>query len=543
MKRYEGKSVFGGVAIGRIRVFSRRQMRVRCEKITDPDAEMERYRTARDAAVAQLSLLYEKALREVGEANAAIIEAHQLMLEDDDFNESVENLIRGTLVNAEYAVASTGNHLAQMFADMEDDYMRERAADVKDISGRVLRALQGEITEDEVQEPSILVATDLAPSELVQMNKKMVLSFVTVRGSLNSHTAILARTMGIPALVGTKLSLKELDGKPGIVDGFDGSIYVDPDETTLAAMQEKQATCLEQKRLLQEWKGKETITLDKKKLRLYANIGNDRDLASALENDAEGIGLLRSEFLYLERDTYPTEEEQFLIYKKIAETMAGKRVTIRTLDIGTDKKCDYFGLAPEENPALGLRGIRICLSRPEIFRTQLRALYRASAFGKISILLPMIISVAEVRKIKEIIGQVQAELNEQGIEFGRPGLGIMVETPAAVMMSAELAREVDFFSIGTNDLTQYTLAIDRQNGKLDAFYDSHHPAVLRQIQMVVEQAHQAGIQVGICGELGADRELVPLFLKMGVDELSVSPGNILHLRELIRNTDTSLVTM
>ena len=541
MKQYVGKSVFGGVAIGKIKVFSKEQMQVRRERVSDAEREIERYEAARETAMEQLGRLYEKALREVGEANAAIFEVHQMMLSDDDFNESVENMIRGNLVNAEYAVASTGDNFAKMFAAMDDEYMRERAADVKDISERVLRVLTGGAEEDAAEEPAIIVAADLAPSETVQMNKELVLSFVTVQGSLNSHTAILARTMGIPALVGTALSPEELDGRLGIVDGFTGTFYVDPDETTLAVMREKQAADLEKKRLLQELKGKDNITLDGKKILLYANIGNSKDLAAVLGNDAGGIGLFRSEFLYLERDTFPTEEEQFAIYKTVAETMAGKRVIIRTLDIGADKKCDYFELDREENPAMGLRAIRICLTRPEIFKTQLRALYRASAFGKIAIMFPMIISVEEVRKIKEIVEEIKAELTEQGIVFGQPELGIMVETPAAVMMSDELAKEVDFFSIGTNDLTQYTLAIDRQNEKLDQFYDPHHPAVLRQIRIVVDNAHKAGIWAGICGELGADTELTPLFLKMGVDELSVSPGSILPLRELIRKTDTTKV--
>ncbi len=541
MKQYVGKSVFGGVAIGKIKVFSKEQMQVRRERVSDAEREIERYEAARETAMEQLGRLYEKALREVGEANAAIFEVHQMMLSDDDFNESVENMIRGNLVNAEYAVASTGDNFAKMFAAMDDEYMRERAADVKDISERVLRVLTGGAEEDAAEEPAIIVAADLAPSETVQMNKELVLSFVTVQGSLNSHTAILARTMGIPALVGTALSPEELDGRLGIVDGFTGTFYVDPDETTLAVMREKQAADLEKKRLLQELKGKDNITLDGKKILLYANIGNSKDLAAVLGNDAGGIGLFRSEFLYLERDSFPTEEEQFAIYKTVAETMAGKRVIIRTLDIGADKKCDYFELDREENPAMGLRAIRICLTRPEIFKTQLRALYRASAFGKIAIMFPMIISVEEVRKIKEIVEEIKAELTEQGIVFGQPELGIMVETPAAVMMSDELAKEVDFFSIGTNDLTQYTLAIDRQNEKLDRFYDPHHPAVLRQIRIVVDNAHKAGIWAGICGELGADTELTPLFLKMGVDELSVSPGSILPLRELIRNTDTTKV--
>ena len=541
MTQFSGKSVFGGVAIGKIKVFAKEQMLVRREKVADAEKELERFRTAREKAMEQLGQLYEKALREVGEANAAIFEVHQMMLMDDDYNESVENMIRGNLVNAEYAVAATGDNFAKMFAAMDDDYMRERAADVKDISERVLRELMGCAQQGGAEEPAIIVAVDLAPSETVQMNKDLVLSFVTAQGSLNSHTAILARTMGIPALVGTSLPLEDLDGKLGIVDGFDGVFYVDPDEALLTRMREKQAADLEKKRLLQELKGKDNITLDGKKILLYANIGNSKDLANVLGNDAGGIGLFRSEFLYLERDTFPTEEEQFQTYKTVAETMAGKRVIIRTLDIGADKKCDYFEMEQEENPAMGLRAIRICLTRPEIFKTQLRALYRASAFGRIAIMFPMIISVDEVKEIKKILEEVRTELTEQGIAFGTPEIGIMIETPAAVMMSDELAEEVDFFSIGTNDLTQYTLAIDRQNEKLDRFYDPHHPAVLRQIQMVVDNAHKAGIWAGICGELGADPVLTAQFLKMGVDELSVSPGSILPLRELIRNTDTTKV--
>lgn len=541
MEIFKGKSVYGGVVIGPIKVFKKGMQQVRRVKVENPDAEMNRYVAAKETAVEQLGQLYDKALKEVGEANAAIFEVHQMMLEDDDYNESVENIIRSSGVNAEYAVASTGDNFAEMFAMMDDDYMKARAADVKDISERIIRILQGIGTGDEgADRPSIILAEDLAPSETVQMDKDKVLSFVTVMGSLNSHTAILARTMGIPALVGTELSsLEELDGKVGIVDGNNGLFYVDPDETTIEIMEARRAEELEKKQLLLQLKGKENVTLDGQKIMLYANIGNIKDLATVLQNDAAGIGLFRSEFIYLERDAFPTEEEQFKIYKTVAETMAGKRVIIRTLDIGADKQCDYFEMKKEENPAMGCRAIRICLTRPEIFKTQLRALYRASVYGKIAIMFPMIISMGEVKRIKEIIEEVKSELTAQGIEFGNPEIGIMIETPAAVMMSDELAKEVDFFSIGTNDLTQYTLAIDRQNESLDEFYDPHHPAVLRMIQMVVENSHKAGIWTGICGELGADRELTTTFLKMGVDELSVSPGSILPLRKIVRETNVS----
>ncbi|MCQ2539363.1 MAG: phosphoenolpyruvate--protein phosphotransferase [Acetatifactor sp.] len=541
MQTYHGKSVFGGIAIGKIKVHQKGQQQVRRTKIDDPDAELARYEAAKGQAIEELAELYDKALREVGEANAAIFEVHQMMLMDDDYNESVENIVRTGLVNVEYAVASTGDNFSEMFASMDDDYMKARAADVKDISERGIRILQGGGNGmEDADEPAIIVAEDLAPSETVQMNKDKVLSFVTVLGSLNSHTAILARTMGIPALVGTDLeAFGELDGKLGIVDGGAGIIYVDPDAETFVTMQAKQAEDLEKKRLLQELKGKDNVTLDGRSIMLYANIGNIKDLASVLQNDAGGIGLFRSEFIYLERDTFPTEEEQFKIYKTVAETMAGKRVIIRTMDIGADKQCDYFEMEKEENPAMGCRAIRICLRRPEIFKTQLRALYRASAYGKIAIMFPMIISVDEVRRIKAIVEEVKKELTELGLEYGEPELGIMIETPAAVIMSDELAKEVDFFSIGTNDLTQYTLAIDRQNVSLDEFYDPHHPAVLRMIRMVVENSHKAGIWTGICGELGADRELTATFLKMGVDELSVSPGSILPIRKIVRETDLS----
>ena len=541
MEVYQGKSVFGGIAIGRISVHKKDEQQVKRVRIEDPEQEILRYRQAKQTAMEQLQGLYQKALKEVGEANAAIFEIHQMTLEDDDYNESVENIIRMQQVNAEYAVASTGDNFAQMFSAMDDDYMRARSADVKDISERVLSVLGGRATGIAASgEPVIIVADDLAPSETVQLNKDLVLSFVTVHGSVNSHTAILARTMSIPALIGTAIPLTDdIDGKVGIVDGKNGCIYVDPDEDTLGRMQQLKLEEQEKKELLQTLKGRENITIDGKKIMLYANIGNSKDLAAVLQNDAGGIGLFRSEFIYLERDTFPTEEEQFQIYRTVAETMAGKPVIIRTLDIGADKKCDYFEMEPEENPAMGCRAIRICLTRPEIFKTQLRALFRASAFGNISIMYPMIISVDELRKIKTIVAEIRQELTEQGVTFGEPKQGIMIETPAAVMMSEELAKEVDFFSIGTNDLTQYTLAIDRQNPKLDAFYDPHHPAVLRMIQMVVENAHKAGIWAGICGELGADTTLTRRFLAMGVDELSMSPGSILPVRKIILETDVT----
>ncbi len=539
MNVYEGKSVFHGIAIGRISIYKKGEQQVKRVKIDDAETEIARYEEAKIQAVKQLQGLYQKALREVGEANAAIFEVHQMMLEDDDYNDSIKNMVRTQEVNAEYAVASTSDNFAQMFAAMDDDYMKERAADVKDISERVLTVLHGGGGgAAAIKEPSIIVADDLAPSETVQLDKELVLSFVTVYGSLNSHTAILARTMAIPALVGTPLPLDDtIDGKLGIVDGVNGKIYVDPDESTLARLKKMQREDIQRKELLQTLKGKENITLDGKNVMLYANIGNIKDLAAVLQNDAGGIGLFRSEFIYLEKEDYPTEEEQFQIYKQAAETMAGRRVIIRTLDIGADKQCDYFGMEQEENPALGCRAIRICLTRPELFKTQLRALFRASAYGKIAIMYPMITSVKEVKRIQEIVSLVKAELTNQGIEFGEPEQGIMIETPAAVMVSEELAEEVDFFSIGTNDLTQYTLAIDRQNTKLDEFYDSHHPAVLRMISMVVQNAHKAGIWAGICGELGADQTLTQEFLAMGVDELSVSPGSILPIRKIVLETN------
>ena len=539
MQVYNGKSVFGGVAIGKISVYQKKEQQVKRVKTDNPDQEMVRYESAKAEGIRQLQGLYDKALKEVGEANAAIFEVHQMMMEDDGYNESVENIIRSQGVNAEYAVATTGDNYAQMFSSMDDDYMRERAADVRDISERILTILNGESSGTvDGDEPKIIVAEDLAPSETVQLDKDKVLSFVTVKGSLNSHTAILARTMAIPALVNTALSLSdELDGKLGIVDGANGILYVDPDIETLEEMKKRQAEDLCRKELLLTLKGKENVTLDGRKVMLYANIGNIKDLATVIQNDAGGIGLFRSEFIYLEREDYPTEEEQFQLYRQVAQTMAGKRVIIRTLDIGADKQCDYFQMEHEENPALGCRAIRICLTRPEIFKTQLRALFRASAFGKIAIMYPMITSVQEVRRIKEIVEEVKQELTSQEIEFGTPEQGIMIETPAAAIISDDLAKEVDFFSIGTNDLSQYTMAIDRQNPKLDQFFDPHHPAVLRMISVVVENAHKAGIWAGICGELGADQSLTKEFLAMGVDELSVSPGSILPLRKIILETN------
>ena len=541
MQVYSGKSVFGGIAIGKISVYRKNEQQVKRVRTEDTKGELARYEAAKAAAIEQLQELYQKALKEVGEANAAIFDIHQMMLDDGDYNESVENIIETQKVNAEYAVAVTGDNFAQMFRAMDDDYMRERAADVKDISERVLSILnggqKGKVVTDE---PVIIVADDLAPSETVQLEKDMVLSFVTVHGSVNSHTAILARTMAIPALIGTEeLPLDDtVDGKLAVVDGLNGKIYVEPDAQTLEEMKKRRQAELEKKELLQLLKGKDNVTLDGKKIMLYANIGNIKDLATVIQNDAGGIGLFRSEFIYLEKDRYPTEEEQFSIYKTAVETMAGKRVIIRTLDIGADKQCEYFEMDKEENPALGYRAIRICLTRPEIFKTQLRALFRASAYGNLAIMYPMITSLWEVRRIKEIVEEVKAELTAEQLEFGNPQQGIMIETPAAVMMSGELAKEVDFFSIGTNDLTQYTLAIDRQNPKLDKFYDAHHPAVLSMIRMTVENAHKAGIWAGICGELGADTSLTKEFLAMGVDELSVSPGSILPIRKIILETDT-----
>lgn len=532
----EGKSVFGGIAIGRLSIYNKKENQVKREKITDVEAEITRFTDAKETAKEQLKGFYKKAVKEVGEVNAAIFEVHQMMLDDLDYVESITNMIRTQEVNAEFAVASTGDNFSKMFAAMDDDYMKERAADVKDISNRVISILQnaenGSVTGEE---PVILLADDLAPSETVQLDKSKVLSFVTRHGSTNSHTAILARTMNIPALIGIDFS-EDVNGKMGIVDGYTGTLYIEPDEEIMKKYEAKKAEDENKKRLLLELKGKENVTLDGKKINLYANIGGVADVANALSNDAGGIGLFRSEFLYLESEDYPTEEAQFAAYKTVAENMAGKKVIIRTLDIGADKQVDYFHMEKEENPAMGYRAIRICLDRPEIFKTQLRAIYRASYYGTISIMFPMIISVKEVKRIKEIVAEVKEELTAEGIPFKDCELGIMIETPAAVMISDLLAEEVDFFSIGTNDLTQYTLAIDRQNPKLDSFYDSHHEAILRMLQMVVDNGHKHGCWVGICGELGADTTLTSTFLKMGFDELSVSPAMILRVREEIRNT-------
>ncbi|MDD6741944.1 MAG: phosphoenolpyruvate--protein phosphotransferase [Roseburia porci] len=535
----QGKSVFSGIAIGRLSVYNKAENVVKRVKITDIDREIRRFEEAREEGKKQLAGLYEKALKEVGEVNAAIFEVHQMMLDDLDYVESIQNMIKSQEVNAEFAVANTGDNFSEMFASMDDDYMKERAADVKDISNRLIMILQGNgaggIRSDE---PVILLADDLAPSETVQLDKSKVLSFVTKHGSTNSHTAILARTMNIPALIGVDYP-DDADGKMGIVDGYEGKIIIDPEVSVLEDYKAKKEQEDEKKRLLQELKGKENVTLDGKKINLYANIGSVSDVASVLANDAGGIGLFRSEFLYLESETYPTEEEQFKAYRTVAENMAGKKVIIRTLDIGADKQVGYFNLDKEENPAMGYRAIRICLDRKDIFKTQLRALYRASYYGTISIMFPMIISVQEVKQIKQIISEVKAELDEANVPYKDVEIGIMIETPAAVMMSEELAKEVDFFSIGTNDLTQYTLAIDRQNPKLDNIYDSHHPAILKMLQMVVDNGHKGGCWVGICGELGADTTLTETFLKMGFDELSVSPSMILRVRDRIRNTDTT----
>ena len=538
MEKYTGKSIFKGIAIGKILFYQKGEQPVKRVKIEDTAEQIKRYEDARAKAAEQLQGLYEKALKEVGEANAAVFEVHQMMLEDDDYIDSVVNIIETQQVNAEFAVATTGDNFAKMFAEMEDDYFKARAADVKDISERMVNILSGNESGGAIgDEPVIVVAEDLAPSETVQMDKEKLLAFVTRLGSANSHTAILARTMNIPALIEVDIK-EEWNGKMAVVDGYTGTFYIDPDEETLKKMQEKKEEDIKARELLQELKGKEDITVDGKHIKLYANIGGVKDVTSVLANDAAGIGLFRSEFLYLEADNYPDEEAQFQAYKTVAENMAGKKVIVRTLDIGADKQVDYFNLDHEENPAMGYRAIRICLDRRDIFRTQLRALLRASAYGNIGIMYPMIISVDEVKEIKKIVESIKAELTEKGIEYGEVEQGIMIETPAAVMISDLLAEEVDFFSIGTNDLTQYTLAIDRQNSKLDNIYDSHHPAVLRMIQKTIENGHKAGCWVGICGELGADMTLTETFLKMEIDELSVSPTFVLPIRKLIREMST-----
>lgn len=536
MEQYEGKTIYNGIAIGSILFYEKNQQQVKRVKVEDTVAELARYELAKNEAIDQLNQLYDKAVLDVGEANATIFQVHAMMLEDADYNDSVYNIIKTENVNAEYAVATTGDNFSVMFAQMDDEYFKARSADVKDISERVIASLAGADTAaGDMGEPVIVVAEDLAPSETVQMDKTKLLGFVTRLGSSNSHTAILARTMNIPALIGVDIE-SSWNGKLAIIDGRKGLLFVEPDEVTLAAYEAEKQKDEDARELLKSLKGLPDETLDGKHIKLYANIGSVADVANVLKNDAAGIGLFRSEFLYLEKKDYPTEEEQFAVYKTVAQNMAGKKVVIRTLDIGADKQVDYFNMDKEENPAMGYRAIRICLDRVDIFKTQLRAIYRASAFGNIAIMFPMIISLDEVRKIKEICEEIKAELSENGIAYGDVELGVMIETPAAVMVSDELAKQVDFFSIGTNDLTQYTLAIDRQNAKLDNFYDSHHPAVLKMIQMVVDNGHKEGIWVGICGELGADTSLTETFIKMGVDELSVSPGYVLSIRNIIRHT-------
>ena len=540
MEQFNGKSIFKKVAIGKIFYYEKSQAEVKRHKVEDVQSEIEKFEEAKEIAKSQLEVLYEKAKAEVGEAEAEIFDVHMMMLDDEDYCDSVENMVNLQEINAEYAVAKTGDNFASMFSEMDDEYMQARAADVKDISERVVRILMGAGTEaTELSEPVIMVADDLTPSETVQMDKSKLLGFITKYGSSNSHTAILARTMSIPALIEVDIQ-KEWHGKQAILDGYTGTVIIDPGEEELQKAREVQERDLQKLELLKNLKGKETITKDGHKMKLFGNIGSVADTAAVLLNDGEGIGLFRSEFLYLESKDYPTEEEQFQAYKAVVENMAGKEVVIRTLDIGADKQVDYFNLEKEENPALGYRAIRICLKEPEIFKTQLRALFRAAAYGNISIMIPMIISVAELVKAKEIIADVKLELEEQEIPYGETQVGIMIETPAAVMITEELAREADFFSIGTNDLTQYTLAIDRQNPHLDDFYDPHHPAILRMIQMTVENGHKGGAWVGICGELAADLELTETFLRMGVDELSVSPPFILPLREKVRSLDLSM---
>ena len=535
--KLEGKSVFSGIAIGKCKIFGKKDQVVKRSKVTDTDLEIKRFIQAKEQAKSQLAALYEKALKEVGEANAAIFEVHQMMLDDLDYVESITNMISSQGINAEYAVATTGDNFAEMFAAMDDDYMRERAADVKDISNRVIHILQGGSEQAGLgDQPVIVLADDLAPSETVQLDKSKVLSFVTRHGSTNSHTAILARTMNIPALIGVDYP-EDAEGHMAVVDGRNSVFLLDPTEEELTKYEALRQEEVEKARLLQELKGKENVTKAGRKIALYANIGGVGDVASVLANDAGGIGLFRSEFLYLETEDYPSEEQQFKAYRTVAENMAGKKVIIRTLDIGADKQVDYFGLEHEENPAMGYRAIRICLDRKEIFKTQLRAIYRASYYGNISIMFPMIISVDEVKAAKEMCATVQEELKSEGIPYGKVELGIMIETPAAVMISDLLAKEVDFFSVGTNDLTQYTLAIDRQNPKLDNIYDAHHLAILRMLQMIIDNGHKEGCWVGICGELGADVTLTDTFIKMGIDELSVSPSMILKVREQIRNSD------
>ena len=534
-----GKSILNGVAIGPLRIYRKEETQTAVSSTLTVAEELARFDSARVKAQEQLGALYEKALDEVGEENAAIFEIHEMMLDDDDYLDAVKSIIETQGATAEYAVATTGENFAAAFADMEDAYMKARATDIKDVSSRVVNILSGATEGNALgDEPSILVADDLTPSETVQLDKSKLLGFITRYGSSNSHTAILARTMNIPALIGVEYD-DSWDGKLAVLDGYNHCVYVDPAPELLTTMEEKRKEDLKQEALLQGLKKKPNVTLDGKEIKVYANIGNASDVGLVLQNDAGGIGLFRSEFIYLDSQDFPTEDEQFAIYKRVAETMAGKKVIIRTLDIGADKQASYFDLAKEENPALGYRAIRICLTRKEIFKTQLRAILRASAFGTVSIMFPMIISLREVRDAKELLEECRAELKKQGVAFGEVEIGIMIETPAAVMIAEELAEEVQFFSLGTNDLTQYTLAIDRQNPKLDNFYDPHHPAVLRMIRHTVEAGHRHGCWVGICGELGADQKLTETFLRMGLDELSVSPAAILPLRKLIRSIDLS----
>ena len=537
MIELKGKKVCNGIAIGKIKYYAKAENTITNDKVDDTEAEFAAFEAAKATAVEQLEALYDKALAEVGEEGAELFNVHAMMLDDEDYLESIENLIKEEGYNAVYAVSQTGNTFATMFAEMEDEYFKARSADVKDISERVIRVLTGAADSSDLgDEPVILIAEDLAPSETVQMDKTKLLSFVTRLGSSNSHTAILARTMGIPALVDVNIDANT-SGLIGIVDGYQGKFIVDPADDVLAEYKVKKEEDDAKKALLQQLKGKENVTKSGQKINLYANIGSPADLDAVLANDAGGIGLFRSEFLYLNSDHYPTEEEQFAAYKVVLEKMEGKKVIIRTLDIGADKQVDYFELDKEENPALGYRAIRICLTRPDIFKTQLRALYRASAYGNLAIMYPMIISVDEVLEIKAFSKAVREELIAEGVKIGEVEEGIMIETPAAAVMTDELAKVVDFFSVGTNDLTQYTLAIDRQNAKLDRFYDSHHPALLRLLKMVAENAHKEGIWAGICGELGADTSLTEYFLEIGMDELSMSPGSILPVRQVVRNAD------
>ncbi len=540
----KGKGVFGGIAFGKINVYNREELEIKRYRVDNTDAEIKRFEHSKKIAIVQLQSLYEKALQEVGETNAMIFQIHQMMLEDLDYCDSIISIIKNQNVNAEYAVGTTSDNFSEMFSSMDDSYMKERAADVRDVSKRLLKILSNSLENVSLfNEPSIIAADDLAPSETVQLDKNKVLGFVTMKGSSSSHTAILARTMNIPAIISVGNQLKrEFDGCDAIIDGFSGILYVDPDSDTIQSMKEKQSVKEKQLTLLQELKGKDNITLDGKQIDIFANIGNSSDVGAVLQNDAGGVGLFRSEFLYLENNDYPTEDQQFAVYKDVAEKMIGKRVIIRTLDIGADKQIDYFEMPKEENPAMGYRAIRLCLDRVKLFKTQLRALYRASAFGKISIMFPMIISIDEVRKIKEIVEEVKNELFVESIQFSDDvELGIMIETPAAALISDDLAKEVDFFSIGTNDLSQYTLAIDRQNDKLTNIFDPHHKAILRLIKMVTDNAHKNGIWVGICGELGADESLTEMFLAMGIDELSVSPPYILGIRDKVRNTNVSKI--